>query len=84
MAAFIPPVLDLSLLTEKARVTSKQAEGGTLALLHEEGIFAGLSSGAAVSYSIEMAKRMDSGNIVTILPDGGWKYLSMDFWTGRK
>ncbi len=84
MAAFVPPVLDLSLLTKKARVTSKQAEDGTLRLLKKEGIFAGLSSGAAVFYALRMAEQMDDGNIVTILPDGGWKYLSMDFWTGKK
>lgn len=77
---YIPPVLDVKLLDEKLRVTSRQAEAGTMLLLEKEGIFAGLSSGAVVYQAIETAKQMDKGNIVVILPDGGWKYLSMDFW----
>jgi cysteine synthase B len=77
----IPPVLDLSLITERATVTSQQAALITKQLLEKEGIFAGLSSGAVVQQAIKVAQEMDEGNIVVVLPDGGWKYLSMDFWT---
>jgi cysteine synthase len=80
-AGYVPPVLDLSLLTEKAFVTSQQAIIATRKLLEREGIFAGLSSGATVHQAIKLASEMDEGNIVAILADGGWKYLSMDFWT---
>jgi len=80
LEAYVPPVLDLSLINERAVVTSRQAEEGTILLLKKEGIFAGLSSGAAVYESIKVARQMDKGNIVVILADGGWKYLSMDFW----
>jgi len=52
--------------------------------LEKEGIFVGLSSGAVVHQAIKIAKEMDKGNIITILPDGGWKYLSLDFWTKVK
>jgi len=81
---YIPPILDLKLIDERAMVTSQQAEEATRLLLAKEGIFAGLSSGAVVYYTIRAAKEMSEGNIVTILPDGGWKYLSLDFWTKAK
>ncbi len=77
---YIPPVLDLSLISERTFVTSQQAAEGARQLLAKEGIFAGLSSGAVVYQSIKVAQEMDEGNIVVVLPDGGWKYLSMDFW----
>ncbi len=78
---YIPPILDLSLVTERAAVTSHQAAETTRHLLDEEGIFAGLSSGAVSYEAIKIAKDMDEGNIVAILPDGGWKYLSLNLWT---
>ncbi len=81
---FVPSVLDLSLITERAIVTSQQAAVVTRELLDKEGIFAGLSSGAAVHQAIKVASEMDEGNIVVILADGGWKYLSLDFWTKAK
>ncbi len=77
---YIPPVLDLSLITERTVVTSQQAAEATRQLLEKEGVFAGLSSGAVVHQAIKVASEMDEGNIVAVLADGGWKYLSMDFW----
>lgn len=79
-----PPFLDLSLLTERAFVTSEEANIVTRQLLEKEGIFAGQSSGATVQQAIKLANEMDEGNIVVILADGGWKYLSMDLWTQAK
>ncbi|MFC1992212.1 PLP-dependent cysteine synthase family protein [Chloroflexota bacterium] len=76
-----PPFLDLSLISERAMVTSQQAAEATRQLLEREGIFAGLSSGAVVHQAIKVAGEMDKGNIVAVLADGGWKYLSLDFWT---
>ena len=78
---FIPPILDLSLINQQVIVTSQQAAVVTKQLLEREGIFAGLSSGAVVYQAIKVANEMDEGNIVAILADGGWKYLSLDFWT---
>ncbi len=78
---YVPPILDLSLITKRAIVTSQQATEATRRLLEKEGIFAGLSSGAVVHQVIKVAQEMDKGNIVMVLADGGWKYLSMDFWT---
>ena len=81
---FVPSVLDLSLITERAIATSQQAAAVTRELLDKEGIFAGLSSGATVHQAIKVASEMDNGNIVVILADGGWKYLSLDFWNKAK
>ena len=81
---YTPPILDLSLVTERVNVTSQQAAETTRQLLAKEGIFAGLSSGAVAYHAIKIANEMDEGNIIAILPDGGWKYLSLDFWTKDK
>jgi cysteine synthase B len=77
----LPPFWDSTLITNKATVTSQQAAIATSQLLEKEGIFAGLSSGAVVHQAVKVASEMDKGNIVAILADGGWKYLSMDLWT---
>jgi len=81
---FVPPILDFSLITETITVNSQQAAVVTRELLDKEGIFAGLSSGAVVHQAIKVANEMDEGNIVVVLPDGGWKYLSLDFWNKVK
>jgi len=80
----VPPILDLSLVTQRAVVTSQQAATATKQLLDKEGIFAGLSSGAVAHQAIKVASEMDEGNIVMVLADGGWKYLSLDFWNKAK
>jgi len=76
----VPPFLDLSLITERTYVTSQQAAEATRQMLDKEGIFAGLSSGAVVHQAIKVANEMDEGNIVVVLADGGWKYLSLNLW----
>jgi cysteine synthase B len=53
----------------------------TKQLAQDAGIFAGISSGAAVRTAQRVAERMDSGKIVALLADGGWKYLSTGLWT---
>jgi cysteine synthase len=80
----LPPFWDSTLVTDKARVASQQAAIVTRQLLEKEGVFAGLSSGAVVHQAIKLAAEMDEGNIVAVLADGGWKYLSLDFWTKAK
>jgi cysteine synthase B len=80
----LPSFWDSALVTDKARVTSQQAATATRQLLEKEGIFAGLSSGAVIHQAIKVAGEMDEGNIVAVLADGGWKYLSLDFWTKAK
>lgn len=79
-----PPFWDSALAIDRANVTSQQAAIITRQLLEKEGIFAGLSSGAVVHQAIKVAHEIDKGNIVAVLADGGWKYLSLDFWTKAK
>ncbi len=77
------PLLDMKMLDLKARVTSQQAMAATKQLLKQEGIFAGLSSGAVIYQAVQEASEMGEGNVVAILADGGLKYLSLDFWTKK-
>jgi cysteine synthase len=78
---FIPPILDLSILDSRIMVESKEAFRVTRELMEKEGIFAGVSSGSVVCCAIRLAESMDSGNIVCLLADAGWKYLSTALWT---
>ncbi|MBI4295453.1 MAG: cysteine synthase family protein [Chloroflexi bacterium] len=78
---FIPPILDLSLLDSKLMVESKDAFRTTRELTEREGILAGISSGASVCAAQRVAQRMEKGNIVVLLADGGWRYLSTGLWT---
>ncbi|GAF74861.1 unnamed protein product, partial [marine sediment metagenome] len=74
---FIPPVLDESLLDKRMVVDSRTSFAAAKELLQKEGIFAGVSSGAVLHAAQRVAQQMDEGKIVVLLPDGGWKYLSM-------
>jgi [CysO sulfur-carrier protein]-thiocarboxylate-dependent cysteine synthase len=78
---YVPPVLDVSKLDRKILVSNAESIAGVRALLEGEGIFAGVSSGAVVHVARLVAEEMDEGVIVCVLADGGWKYLSADFWT---
>jgi cysteine synthase B len=78
---FIPPVLDLSLLDGKILVRATDAIRALRELKDREGIFAGPSCGAALYAALRVAREMERGNIVVLLADGGWKYLSEDLWT---
>jgi cysteine synthase B len=73
---FVPPVLDASVLDDRYLVSNHDAVIALRRLMHEEGIFAGLSSGAAVHVALRAAAEMEEGSIVVLLADGGWKYLS--------
>ena len=78
---FIPPIIDLSVLDRKIFVTNRDAIVWTRKLLDEEGVFAGVSSGAIASIAVRIANEMDEGNIVFIVCDDGWKYLSSGIYT---
>lgn len=80
----LPPFWDPDLIAEKTRITSQQAAEVTRQLLNKEGIFAGLSSGAVVHQAVKAAGEMSEGNIVAVLADAGWKYLSLDIWAKSK
>jgi cysteine synthase B len=77
---YIPPILDVAKLDRKILVSNAESVAGLRALVDNEGIFAGVSSGAIVHVARKLAAELETGNVVCILPDGGWKYLSADFW----
>ena len=76
---FLPPLVDMSLVDEVIMVESERAVALTCELALVEGIFAGISSGAALAGAISMAQRNENKNksIVTLFADGGEKYLSV-------
>jgi cysteine synthase B len=78
---FVPPIFDPSLLDRKLIVRPRESIVWLRRLLDDAGVFAGISSGAAVAGAAKLAEQMDAGTIVTLLPDGGWKYLSSGAWT---
>lgn len=77
---YVPPILDVSKLDRKVLVSNAEAVAAVRALLDLEGIFAGVSSGATVHVARKLAAELDEGVVVCILADGGWKYLTADFW----
>ncbi len=78
---YVPPILDVSRLDRKILVSNEESIAGVRDLIDREGIFAGVSSGAVVHVARLLAEELEDGVIVCVLADGGWKYLSADFWT---
>ena len=78
---FVPPILDLSLLDGRIMVSGEESFRKTAELLQKEGVFAGVSSGAALAAAQRVASRVSEANIVCLFADGGWKYLSAGLWT---
>jgi cysteine synthase len=78
---FVPPIFTPDVLDRKLIVRPRESIEWTRRLLDECGVFAGISSGAALAGAAKVAATMDEGTIVTLLPDGGWKYLSSGAWT---
>ena len=77
---YVPPILDVSKLDRKVLVSNAESVAALRRLLEEDGIFAGVSSGAVVHVARKLAAERDDGVVVCVLPDGGWKYLSAGFW----
>ena len=78
---YVPPILDVSKLDRKLLVSNAESVAAVHALLDREGIFAGVSAGAVVHVARKIAGELPEGAVVVaVLADGGWKYLSGDFW----
>ena len=78
---YVPPILDVSKLDRKLLVSNAEALSGVRLLLEREALFAGVSSGAVVHVALRLAADQEEGSVVVcVLADGGWKYLSSDFW----
>src|SRR2546425_6336549 len=77
---YVPPILDVSKLDRKVLVSNEDSVREVRRLLDEDGIFAGVSAGAVGHVARKLAGELDEGVVVAVLADGGWKYLSADFW----
>jgi cysteine synthase B len=80
---YVPPILDVTKLDRKVLVSNAESVAALHALLDREGIFGGVSAGAVVHVMRRLADELDEGVVVGVLADGGWKYLSADFWDAR-
>ncbi len=78
---FIPPIYDPEVLDRKIIVRPRESIEWTRRLVEQSCLFAGISSGAAMAGAARAAADLESGVIVVVLADGGWKYLSTGAWT---
>ena len=77
---YVPPILDVSKLDRKVLVSNEESVSEVRRLLDEDGIFAGVSSGAVAHVARKLAAERERATVVAVLADAGWKYLSADFW----
>lgn len=78
--AIVPGIYEQSLLNRVIDVSTEAAYEMTLRLAREEGLFVGVSSGAAAVAALQVAEFLDHGSVVAVFPDAGYKYLSEKFW----
>jgi cysteine synthase B len=78
---FIPPIFDPDVLDRRVIVRPRESIEWTRRLAEEACIFCGISSGAAMAGAAKLAEQIDRGVVVTVMADGGWKYLSTGAWT---
>jgi len=78
--AIVPGIYEPSLLDGKLTVETEDSYRAVRRLARVEGLIVGQSSGAALIGSLELARRIETGVIVTIFPDGGEKYLTTPVW----
>jgi len=78
--AIVPGIYDPGLADSNFWISTERAQETMKRLASEEGIFAGLSAGAAVRASLDVAEQLSRGRIVTILPDSGGRYVTQSFW----
>ena len=79
-SAIVPGIYDPTLADADLRIDTERAYRMVRRLAREEGLLAGISSGAAVAAMLDVAKDLDRGVIVTVFPDGAEKYLNEPFW----
>ena len=80
-SAMVPKIYDSALADENMSVTTEDAHRMVRRLARDEGLLVGISSGAALAASLQVARRIGQGVLVTVFPDGAEKYLSESFWT---
>jgi cysteinyl-tRNA synthetase len=82
--SYRPGIYDKNRLDEKVNIQDNDAFAMARRMAQEEGIFVGMSSGAAMHVAIEKAKEMEAGLIVVICPDGGERYLSTELFADKE
>ena len=78
--AIVPEIYDSRLADENLALATEEAHVMTRRLAREEGLFVGISSGAAAAAALRVAETLTSGVVVTLFPDAGYKYVSDRFW----
>ena len=78
--SIVPPIYDSTLADRGMEISTEEAQQMVKRLAREEGLLVGISSGANVAAALKVAKTLHSGVVVTILCDGGMKYLNERFW----
>ena len=78
--ADVPRIYDPGLLDQILEVSTREAEAMASRLARQEGLFVGISAGAAVVAALRVARGLAEGVVVALLPDGGFKYSSAPFW----
>jgi cysteine synthase B len=79
--SIVPGIYDPALADERVEVSTEGAHEMARRLAREEGLFVGVSSGANVLAALRYAQRLEAGSVVvTVLCDGGARYLSDEFW----
>ena len=81
--AMVPSIYDPSVADEDLAVSTEDAHRLVRRLAREEGLMVGISAGAALSATLQVARRLNEGVVVTVFPDGAEKYLSESFWTAE-
>src|SRR3954471_6558045 len=79
-SAMVPKIYDASIADQDLRVESEDAFDMVRRLARDEGVMAGISSGAAIAAVLQVAKNLKTGIVVTVCPDGAEKYLTEKFW----
>jgi cysteine synthase B len=81
--AMVPAIYDPTIADADLRVSTEEAHRSVRRLARESGLLVGISAGAALTATLEVARSLTSGVIVTVFPDGAEKYLSESFWTAE-
>jgi cysteine synthase B len=81
--AMVPAIYDAALADENLGIGTEEAHRLVRRLAREEGLLVGISAGAALGAALKVARRLESGVVVTVFPDGAEKYLSETFWNAE-
>jgi cysteine synthase B len=81
--AMVPAIYDATLADADLRISTEEAHRAVRRLAREAGLLVGISAGAALTATLQVARTLSTGVVVTVFPDGAEKYLSETFWTAE-